>query len=298
MFKRILLFLLTNILVIATISIVTSLLGLRPYLNQHGIDYTSLAIFCALWGTAGAFISLFMSKYIAKKSMGLQLIDPKNASGDQKEILDMVYGLARKVGLKKMPEVGVYDSPELNAFATGPSKNDALVAISTGLLQKMDRKEVEAVLGHEVSHTFNGDMVTMTFIQGIINAFALFLSRIIAYVVSAAFSRGDQESGPSMGTFYMFAIIFDILFTLLGSIVVAAFSRWREYRADAGGARLTGRDNMIAALQALKANVGIKDMRAPSLAALKISQPKGLLAIFASHPSLDSRIERLKKGKY
>lgn len=296
MFKRILLFVLTNVLVIATISIVTTLLGLQPYLNAHGIDYKTLAIFAAIWGTSGAFISLFMSKFIAKSSMGLQIIDPQKASAEQHEILNIVYSLANKVGIKKMPEVGIYDSPELNAFATGPTKNNSLVAISTGLLQNMNKKEVEAVLGHEISHVGNGDMVTMTFILGIVNAFALFLSRIIAYMVAAALSRGDQERGPSLGIFYLLSVVFDVLFTLLGTIVVAAFSRWREYRADAGGAKLTGRDNMIAALKELQKNVDIQDRRAPSLQALKISQRPGFMSLFASHPPLEKRIARLQKG--
>lgn len=298
MFKRILLFVLTNVLVIATISIVTSLLGLHPYLSSYGLDYKSLAIFCAIWGTAGAFISLFMSKYIAKKSMGLKMIDPNQATTEQKTVLEMVYGLAKKAGLPKMPEVGIYDSPELNAFATGPTKKDALVGISTGLLQKMNDKEVEGVVGHEITHVANGDMVTMTFIMGIVNAFSLFLSRIIAFVIAAALSRREKEHGPSMGIFYLLTVVFDVLFTLLGTIVVAAFSRWREYRADAGGARLAGRDNMIAALEELKNNVQIRDNRAPTLQALKISQPPRLMTLFASHPPLEKRIERLRKGDF
>lgn len=296
--KRILLFIITNVLVIATISIVTSLLGLHGYLTAYGLDYKALAIFAAIWGTAGAFIALFMSKWIAKSSMGLQVIDPQRASGNERELLDIVYGLAKKLNLKKMPEVGVYDSPELNAFATGPSKNDALVAVSSGLLQNMKRNEIEAVLGHEVSHTANGDMVTMTLLQGIINAFAIFLSRVIAYVVSMAFVRGERSEGPSWGIFYLFTIIFDILFTLLGSIVVAAFSRWREYRADADGARLAGRDNMITALRELKTHQEIKDPRAPSLAALKINYRSGIMAIFGSHPPIDKRIARLQKMRF
>lgn len=293
--KRILLFIITNILVIATISIVTSLLGLHGYLTAYGLDYKALAIFAALWGTGGAFISLFMSKWVAKSFMGVQVIDPQRASGNERELLDIVYGLAKKLNLKKMPEVGIYDSPELNAFATGPSKNDALVAVSSGLLQNMKHNEVEAVLGHEISHTANGDMVTMTLLQGIINAFAIFLSRVIAYVVSMAFARGERSEGPSWGIFYLFTIIFDILFTLLGSIIVAAFSRWREYRADAGGARLAGRDNMIAALRELKTHQEIKDPRAPSLAPLKINYRSGVMAIFGSHPPIEKRIERLQK---
>lgn len=300
MIKRIFLFIITNALVIATISIVISLLGLHPYLSSKGIDYRTLAIFCALWGTGGAFISLWMSKVVAKTSMGVQVIDPATASGQQQYFLNKVYNLAKGVGLNKMPEVGFYESPELNAFATGPSKNNSLVAISTGLLQNMQSNEVEAVLGHEISHVANGDMVTMTLIQGITNAFALFLSRIIAYAITLGMSRGDQESssaGSSM-TFVGLTVLFDVMFTLLGSIVVASFSRHREYRADAGGAKLTGRTNMIEALKKLQEFSQIQDQRAPSLAALKISHQKSWTTLFASHPPIEERIKRLEKGEY
>lgn len=296
MFKRVLLFIATNVLVIATISIVTSVLGLHGYLTQHGLNYTSLAIFCAIWGTGGAFISLLMSKFIAKTAMGVSIIDPSRASGDEKILLDIVYKLSRKAGLRTMPEVGIYNSPELNAFATGPSKNNSLVAVSSGLLMNMNRGEVEGVLGHEVSHVANGDMVTMTLIQGVVNAFALFLSRIIAYAVSVAISR-DERGDISYMTYALFTLVFDILFTLLGTILVAAFSRWREYRADKGGAKLAGREYMIDALKRLQAGVEIKDERAPSLAALKISHPSGWLHLFASHPPIEDRIARLQKMK-
>lgn len=296
--KRIFLFLLTNILVIATISIVVSLLGLDHYLTANGLNYQSLAVFCAIWGMGGAFISLLLSKFMAKRAMGLEMIDPQKANAQQKFVLDMVYKLARKVGIQKMPEVGIYDSPELNAFATGATKNGALVAVSTGLLNSMSQGEVEGVLGHEISHVANGDMVTMTLIQGVVNAFALFFSRIIAYAVSLAFSRGENE-GPSMGVFYIVSFLCDILLTLLGTIVVAAFSRWREYRADAGGARLTGRENMVGALRQLQKHFDQpEDNRAPALAALKISHKSGLLSLFASHPPLEKRIERLQRGQF
>lgn len=298
MTKRIMLFILTNILVIATISIVISLLGLKPYFSANGIDYKTLAIFCTIWGTGGAFISLLMSRTIAKSSMGVEVINPDKTEGTQQLLLQRVHGLARRINLETMPEVGIYSSPELNAFATGPTKNRALVAVSSGLLQAMDADETEAVLAHEMTHISNGDMVTMTLIQGVINSFALFLSRIIAYTLSIAMSsRGGEEGqrGFSYMTFYFLSIVFDILFTLLGSILTAAFSRWREYRADAGGAQLVGRKNMIDALEKLKSTVEIQDKRAPSLQALKISQPGGIMAIFASHPPLEKRIERLEK---
>lgn len=298
MFKRIFLFLATNILVIATISIVTSILGLHGYLTAHGIDYTSLAVFCALWGTVGAFISLFMSKFIAKTSMGLTMIDPQRASSTEQQLLDIVYNLSRKVGLPAMPEVGIYQSAELNAFATGPSKNNALVAVSSGLLANMNRGEVEGVLGHEISHVANGDMVTMTLIQGVVNAFSMFLSRILAYAISTAMSRDEEgrENGFSILIFSLLTMVFDILFTILGSIVVAAFSRWREYRADAGGANLAGRNNMISALQRLRSAMGLEDDRAPAMAAFKISHRPSFLELFSSHPPLEKRIERLMRN--
>lgn len=300
MFSRILLFLGTNILVIATISIVTNLLGLHSYLTSHGINYLSLAIFCALWGTAGAFISLLTSKFVAKKSMDLKIIDPNTASGDEKSILDVIHNLARKAELKVLPEVGIYNSAELNAFATGPTKNNSLVAVSSGLLQKMNPAEIEGVLGHEITHITNGDMVTMTLILGIINAFALFLSRIVAYVISVG-AAGRNEEGSVSGPgpmFFMLSMVFDILFTFLGSILVAAFYRHREYRADKGGAQLAGRDKMIEALKALQKVIEPEDTRAPSLSTLKISHKSGgFRALFSSHPPFELRIERLQQEK-
>src|SRR3989338_8642313 len=237
MFKRVFLFIATN------------LLGLHSYLTAYGINYTQLAIFCAIWGTTGAFISLLMSKFMAKMAMGVVIIDPKHANQDERFLIDIVYSLARRNGLKNMPEVGIYNSPEVNAFATGPSKNNSLVAVSKGLLMTMNRDEIEAVLGHEISHVKNGDMVTMTLVQGIVNSFALFLSRIVAYALSVAMSRGEERSGEfSYMTYSLLTIVFDIVFTLLGTILVAAYSRYREYRADFGGAKLVCRDKMIAAL--------------------------------------------------
>lgn len=301
MLSRILLFLGTNLLVIATISIITHLLGLHSYLTSHGINYLSLAVFCALWGTAGAFISLFTSKFIAKKSMDLTMIDPHTATGEEKNILEVIHHLARKAGLNVLPEVGIYNAPELNAFATGPTKNNALLAVSSGLLQKMNPDEIEGVLGHEITHITNGDMVTMTLIMGIINAFALFLSRIAAYVISIGAAGRNNNEGSIRGPgplFFMLSMVFDILFTFLGSILVAAFSRHREYRADKGGALLAGRHKMIDALRALQKASEPEDTRAPSLSTLKIAhKSSGFRALFSSHPSLELRIERLQKGE-
>jgi len=295
MLKRIILFLLTNLLVIATISILLSVLKIQPYLTKHGINYQTLLIFCLIWGMGGAFISLLLSKFMAKMAMGVVVIDPQRATREERFLIDMVYGLARRAGLSAMPEVGIYNSPELNAFATGPSQRHALVAVSSGLLNTMNRDEIEGVLAHEIAHVANGDMVTMTLIQGIINAFAMFLSRIVAYAISIALSRGDEKSeGMSNAVYFGLTILFDILFTLLGSILVAAFSRWREYRADAGGAQYAGRDKMINALVKLQRGIELQDDRAPNFAAFKISH-RDSLALFATHPPLEDRIARLQK---
>lgn len=295
MIKRIALFIATNALVIATISIVTSLLGLHGYLTQYGIDYQKLAIFCALWGSGGAFISLLLSKFIAKMAMDVVIINPKNATREETFLLEIIRNLSRKAGLRNMPEVGIYRSPEVNAFATGPSKNNSLIAVSSGLLMNLNRDEVEAVLGHEISHVANGDMVTMTLIQGVVNSFALFLSRIIAYAVSLSLSRGDERNGEfSYLTYSLLTLVFDILFTLLGSILVAAFSRWREFRADRGGAKLAGRESMIAALRRLQQTIDLEDERAPSLATFKIAHKPSWMDLFSSHPPLSKRISRLE----
>lgn len=298
MLKRIFLFVATNILIIATISIVTSVLGLHSYLTAHGLDYKQLAIFCAIWGTAGAFISLAMSKFMAKMALGVVIINPKNATREESFLLDVVHQLARKAGLKTMPEVGIYHSPEMNAFATGPSKNNSLVAVSSGLLMNMNRSEIEGVLGHEISHVANGDMVTMTLVQGVVNAFSLFLSRALAYAISVATSRGEDRNGEiSYIAYYALTFVFDILFTVLGTIlVVAPYSRYREYRADKGGAKIAGKQNMIEALQRLQKGAGLEDDRAPSLAAFKIYHHSSWLDLFSTHPPLEKRIERLEKS--
>lgn len=293
MFKRILLFILTNILVVATISIITTFLGLHHYLTAYGINYTQLAIFCAIWGMAGSFISLLLSKVMAKMALGVVIINSKTAMREEQFLLEIVQNYARRLHLPKMPEVGIYRSSELNAFATGPSKSNALVAVSSGLLANMKTEEIDGVIGHEMTHIANGDMVTMTLLQGVVNAFSLFLSRVIAYVISMGLRHDNREEAPSFIVYNLLIVLFDILFTLLGSLVVAAFSRWREYRADAGGARLAGRDKMIAALKRLQLAFGYEDARAPSMAAFKINHRSHWLELFSSHPPLEKRIERL-----
>jgi heat shock protein HtpX len=296
--KRVILFLAVNMAMVFTISIVLRLLGVQPYLTQYGLNYVSLAVFCLVWGMGGAFFSLAISRMTAKWMMGVKVIDP-NAAGEYGELVRTVHDLARAARLPAMPEVGVYDSPEVNAFATGPTKSRSLVAVSTGLLRGMNRNEVNGVLAHEIAHIANGDMVTMTLIQGIVNAFVMFLARIAAFALSAALaSRSDdrEESPASSGIANFIAtIVFEIIFGLIGAMIVAWFSRWREYRADAGGATLAGRENMRAALQRLLNNQDRIDPSHQSLATMKISgQRGGLMAMFASHPPLEERIRRLE----
>lgn len=300
--KRIILFIITNILVVATISIILQVLGVMSYIEKSGAGYglniTNLLIFCLLWGFVGAFISLALSKVMAKWAMGLKVIDPKNASGAEGQLVQTVHRLSRQAGLTTMPEVAIYESQEINAFATGPTRSSSLVAVSTGLLSAMDSNEVEGVLGHEVSHIANGDMVTMTLLQGVVNAFVMFLSRIVAFAISTAMSKSDDEGAGFPYILNMvLTIVFDIVFTLLGSIVVAAFSRYREYHADAGGARLAGPHKMIAALEKLsRTTEQVDNSQSPSLASMKISNKSGFLALFSTHPPLEDRIRRLQKG--
>lgn len=296
--KRIVLFLIVNFLVVAFISFLVYFFNLQPFLTKNGINLPTLAIFCLIWGMGGALISLFLSKTMAKWMAGLQMIDPNTNDPQQRAVLDIVYALAKKAGLPKMPEVALYKSPELNAFATGPSRSNSLVAVSTGLLQNMDKKEVDAVIGHEVTHVANGDMVTMTLLQGVINAFVMFLARVLAFVVSKFFAKDRDSESVSPFLYQIIVFALEIVFMILGSLVVASFSRYREYRADAGGARLAGVSSMIAALEALKRNLAIKDPKQNSEAinAFKISGTKsGFMQLFSTHPPLDERIERLKK---
>ncbi len=297
MAKRVFLFLLTNILVMVSLSIVLRLLGFEGYLSAQGINYQQLMIFCLVWGMGGAFISLAMSRWMAKRAMGVQVIDPKRASGFEAELVERVHRLARSAGLTTMPEVGFYESPELNAFATGPTKNRSLVAVSTGLLQRMKHDEVEGVLAHEIAHVANGDMVTLTLIQGVVNAFVMFLARIAAFAISQAMRRDDDEAGPSPFIHHMIVMALEVVFMIFGTMVVAAFSRWREFRADAGGARLAGRDSMVSALEKLRATYEIQDPQTEvaSVQSFKISgRQSKWLALFSTHPPLETRIARLQ----
>ena len=294
--KRIFLFLAINALVVITISIVLNLLNVRPFLTSHGLNYTSLMIFCLVWGMGGALISLSLSRMMAKWLMGVRVIDPHTDDPVLARLVTTVYHLAQQARLPDMPQVGIYESPEVNAFATGPTKRRSLVAVSRGLLQRMSQKELEGVLAHEITHISNGDMVTMTLLQGVVNAFVMFLARVLALALSG--SRGGNREQVSRGSYMLWVILFEILFMVLGTLVIAAYSRWREFRADAGGAELAGKGNMIAALQSLKALQERRDPRAeqPSFDAMKISghRKSPLMSLFASHPPLEERIARLE----
>jgi heat shock protein HtpX len=298
--KRIFLLVMVNILVMTTITLVLALLRVGQLFPAGGL--AGLAVICLVWGFAGAFISLALSRVMAKWMMGVQVIPPETTDPALGGLVDTVHHLARSAGLP-MPEVGIYESDEVNAFATGPTKSRALVAVSTGLLQRMGRDEIEGILGHEMTHVANGDMVTMTLIQGVINSFVLFLSRVLAFAVSQAMrSRDDRDSGGGYFLQYLLVMIFQVVFGLLGTIVVRWFSRWREFRADAGGARLAGRRKMIEALQALRRMyepevAKAEASRAPSFQALKISgRHSGFGALFPDHPPLEERIARLEQG--
>jgi heat shock protein HtpX len=296
-----LLFVAVNALVVVTLSIILSLFGVDRRVGQG--NFNGLMIFCLVWGMGGAFISLAISRLTAKWFMGVKVIDPRTASGEAAELVEAVHRLSRQAGLTKMPQVGFYESPEVNAFATGPSRSRSLVAVSTGLLENMRRGEVEGVLAHEVAHIANGDMVTMTLIQGIINAFVMFLARILAFAVSQAMRSRDDDREPGFLVQFLLVHVFEIVFSFLGLMVVAAFSRWREFRADAGGARYAGRENMIAALQRLQMIHGTpvgqySEQSSPTMQSLKISgKSGGLMALFSTHPPLEQRIARLRGAR-
>jgi len=287
--KRIVLFLLTNILVMLTVTFLAQVLGLGRGLG--GTGYGGLMLFCFVWGMAGSLISLALSRVMAKQMMGVQVIDPSTNDPTERTLVEIVHGLARGARLPAMPEVGIYDSPEVNAFATGPTRSRALVAVSSGLLGRMNRDEVEGVLGHEITHVANGDMVTMTLLQGVVNAFVLFFARVIAFAIS----QSVREESRGMINFLV-VIVLQIVLSLLGALVVAGFSRWREFRADHGGATLAGTPKMIAALERLRRNTELVDTRQEALATLKIAgAPSRFMRLMASHPPLEERIARLQQ---
>jgi heat shock protein HtpX len=287
--KRIFLFLLTNLAVILTLTVVMALLNAGGF--GLGTDVGSLAVFCLVWGMGGAFISLQMSRWIAKRATGVQLIDGRGADPQVNWVYQTVERLTRQANLP-MPEVGVYDSGEVNAFATGPSKSRSLVAVSSGLLRSMRPEEVEGVIAHEVTHIANGDMVTMTLLQGVVNAFVMFFARVIASVIT----RSDDERRGG-GMYFLVVIVLQIVLGILASMITAWFSRYREFRADAGGAHLAGRERMLAALRRLAANRDLVDPGHQALATMKINGVRGWMALFSTHPPLEVRIAYLQNQR-
>jgi heat shock protein HtpX len=292
--KRIFLLVATNVAILLVLSVTLRLLGVDRILNEQGtgLDLNALLIFSAVLGFAGSLFSLAISKWIAKRSMGVRVIEqPRNAS--EAWLVETVRRQAQSAGIG-MPEVGVFDSPDMNAFATGPRRNNALVAVSTGLLNGMSQREAEAVLAHEVSHVANGDMVTLTLIQGVVNTFVIFLSRVIGYTVDRVVFKTERGHGPA---FLITVIIAQLVLGILASMIVMWFSRWREFRADAGGAHLAGRESMIGALERLR-----QRHAAPlpdSMQAFGISNNKlagGVRRLFMTHPPLEERIAALRNA--
>jgi heat shock protein HtpX len=291
--KRIALFVATNLAVLAVIYVVLNVLGVEQVLTQNGteLDLGALLIFSAVVGFSGSLISLAMSKWIAKMSTGARVIDtPRNAA--ESWLKNTVHRQAQAAGIRP-PEVAIYDAPDVNAFATGPTRNNALVAVSTGLLSKLSEREVEAVLGHEVSHVANGDMVTLTLLQGVLNTFVVFLSRIVGFVVDRVLLRNERGAGPG---FFLASLVAQILLGILASMIVMWFSRRREFRADAGGAKLAGRESMIGALQTLQRSTQPAQLP-EAMRAFGISgSRRGLGRLFMSHPPLEERIAALQRG--
>ena len=290
--KRIFYFLVTNLAIVLVLSITMRLLGVEPFLNANGLNLNSLLIFATVMGFGGAFISLAISKWSAKQMSGAVTIEnPKTP--DEIWLMNIVKKQSQAVGIQ-MPEVAIFNSPVVNAFATGMSRNSSLVAVSSGLLEMMTKDEAEAVIGHEISHIANGDMVTLTLIQGVVNTFVLFFSRVIGYTVDKVVFKTRQGTGPA---FFITMIISELLLGVLASIVVMWFSRQREYRADFGGGQLAGKQKMIAALQRLKTQYETSALP-KSIAAFGISgeQGIGLKELFSTHPSLDDRIARLQQS--
>ena len=292
MFKRIGLFLITNLAIVLVLTIILQIFNIEPHLNKHGLNYQSLLIFSLIVGFTGSFISLFISKWMAIQAFNIHLI---TRPSDRTEIwlAGKIKQLAsqRNIGL---PDIGIYDSPEPNAFATGWNKNKALIAVSTGLLQQMNEEELEGVLGHEISHVANGDMVTLTLIQGVINTFVIFFARIAAFAVTQFFRR-EGENIQSGFIYYSVALIFELIFGILATLIVMWFSRYREFRADAGSARYVGKTKMIKALVRLQQLMQKtpEDTRAPAFNSMKITGHSRWMTLFSSHPLIEKRIAAL-----
>ena len=290
--KRVFLFLATNLAVMLVLSIVLSVLSSWLGVNRQGMG--GLLLMAAVFGFGGSFISLLISKWVAKRSYGVQIIEQPRSEMEH-WLLSTVTRQAQQAGIG-MPEVGIYDSPEMNAFATGASRNNALVAVSSGLLYSMSRDEAEAVLAHEVSHVANGDMVTLTLIQGVVNTFVIFFARLVAGLISNFLRSDDEEEGAGMGGLAYMATVFvlEMIFGILASIIVMWFSRQREFRADAGSAKLAGRDKMIAALERLRQ--GHEPQLEGTMMAFGINGKRSVSELFMSHPPLEKRIEALRQN--
>lgn len=289
--KRIVLFVLTNLAIMLVLGVIAQVLGIDRMLQANGSNLGGLLLYAALFGMGGSFISLAISKWMAKRSMGVQVIEQASNPTEQ-WLLDTVRAQAQRAGIG-MPEVGIFESPQPNAFATGASRNNALVAVSTGLLRNMRSNEVEAVLGHEIAHVANGDMVTLTLIQGVLNTFVIFFARIIGNIIDKAVFRSDNDRG-GMASFFITMFV-QMVLGVLASIIVMWFSRQREFRADVGGANFAGRDNMIAALERLKS--GVSEPLPDNLAAFGISGSNAVSRMFMSHPPLDERIAALRAAR-
>jgi len=291
--KRIFLFLATNLAVLVVLSLVMQVFGIDRMLEQQGQSPVGLLIMASVFGFGGAFVSLAMSKWLAKRAMGVHVIEqPRNSQ--EAWLVETVRRLSQAAGIG-MPEVGIFESPDMNAFATGARRNAALVVVSSGLLNSMSQREAEAVLGHEITHVSNGDMVTLTLIQGVVNTFVIFLSRIIGGLIDNALSGNRESTRRGPGPFYfIIVIVLQVVFGILASMIVAWFSRYREFRADGGGARLAGRQNMISALQRLQQRH--PEPLPQQLAAFGISGGK-LANLFASHPPLEVRIAALRNAQ-
>ncbi|HEY1892739.1 MAG TPA: protease HtpX [Steroidobacteraceae bacterium] len=288
--KRIFLLLVTNLAVLAVLTIVAHLIGLDQWLAARGSSLGALLVFAAVFGFGGAFISLLMSKWMARKAMGVRIIS-QPTTPSERWLVDLVARLARAAGVG-MPEVGVFDSPQPNAFATGYRRDAALVAVSTGLFATMNEQEIEAVLGHELTHVANGDMVTLTLIQGVVNTFVIFLSRIIGNLLDRTLFRSEDGRGPA---YFLSVLVSQILLGILANMIVMAFSRWREFRADRGGAHLAGIPNMIAALEALKrAHEPLPSQQFAAFGITSGAAARGIQRLFMSHPPLDERIAALR----
>lgn len=292
--KRIFWFLITNIAILFVLSIILSITGADQYITNNGLNIQTLLIFSLIIGFSGSFISLFLSKWMVKRAYNIRIIEtPQNPY--ESKLVKIVTELANKSAIN-IPEIGIYESNEVNAFATGPSKNNALVAVSSALLQQMDDDELEGVLGHEISHIVNGDMVTLVLIQGVLNTFVIFLSRVVGYFVDKIIFKNDNENNVGIG-YYITSFLCEIIFSILATIVVLYFSRIREFKADEGSSNITSTNKMIKALQKIKSiyqeNI-IQNDKHPEFATMKINNKKGWIKLFSTHPDIDERITYLQ----